>query len=610
MDWALDEARDLEERYTLELIIELGVGRWYAQRKIARRFDLQATMEKKRQRFMNPAYEPKFTREDLERTAEVLPLFTSWHFSQGLDDRPVRDLKAFGFLTELQELQLSCDASDCRVFATLPKLRVLNFTSEKCEDFSPLAECRHLRQLGLSLGLSWTGTGTHWPKVAGLEKLTELEVLNLTGNLLAFAPGITWPKVRVATLSCSPLAVRSVRDLPQVPACEILSLMGVERLEGIEAYARLRNFKLGGNVRSFEPLTALKHLTWFQCSGFEPLDVRPLTRLPQLQCVIFNADYRYNLQAPKPRDFSPFTEAPLLRELHVYNCPPVEAEVKTLNSFLLPWDDVLLASEPRPVPSPLRMIVAPISKVPRHSDLQLSPEDDGLADDGLRTAEGIWTGKLLFKAVSAALGCEDWGEAEANGTSRAFMVTINAYAVVEKLPLIVEAVRSAIARLRHEYTGNIMIRLTAPVPEPTPAQVELQKQFDEERERAEFEQRQRERMELLDRQHRYDLKKQLGDEIKPEEFTVPPPAPLPEPPWEQDEDDGEDDEGEGGIAVKEKVEPPPDPWDNEHPLADKYRLLATLTLSELWILPHHKDIACYLMQRQPDREITEDIKAD
>jgi len=90
---------------------------------------------------------------------------------------------------------------------------------------------------------------------------------------------------------------------------------------------------------------------------------------------------------------------------------------------------------------------------------------------------------------------------------------------------------------------------------------------------------------------------------------VPPQSPLPPPPWEQEADDAEDDgenDGDGGIAVKEKLEPPPNPWDNEHPLADKYALLATLTLAELWVWPHHRDIAVYLMHQEPDFEIPDD----
>ena len=77
-------------------------------------------------------------------------------------------------------------------------------------------------------------------------------------------------------LSCQPLGARDLRGLPQLPACEILGLTGVERPEGIEAMPGLRNLTLTGKVRSFEPLTALSKLTEFAHVGDEPLDVEPL----------------------------------------------------------------------------------------------------------------------------------------------------------------------------------------------------------------------------------------------------------------------------------------------------------------------------------------------
>src|ERR1039458_3962344 len=121
-------------------------------------------------------------------------------------------------------------------FAGLPNLRVLKFGSSQCEDLRPLARCVQLRELELTTGISWWRNRSQWPGVSGLEKLVQLEKLSLAGNLLAFPRGIAWPNVRVATLKCEPLAVRCLRDLPQLSACEFLTLGGVERLDGIEAF--------------------------------------------------------------------------------------------------------------------------------------------------------------------------------------------------------------------------------------------------------------------------------------------------------------------------------------------------------------------------------------
>jgi hypothetical protein len=184
---------------------------------------------------------------------------------------------------------------------------------------------------------------------------------------------------------------------------------------------------------------------------------------------------------------------------------------------------------------------------------------------------------------------------------------------VEKLPLIVEAVREGIARLRHDYEATITIWLKAPKPEPTAAQKELEEQFEKEQHEADFERRHREQEALRERLHEFELKKQLGEPIKPEEFAPAEQEPLPPPPWERDEDDADEDDGYsefGGVKVKEKPDPPPDPWDDEHPLAEQYNLMARLTLDEIWFYLHRRDIAVYLMGREPDEEIPDEKKPE
>jgi hypothetical protein len=67
-----------------------------------------------------------------------------------------------------------------------------------------LGRCAALPKLKL-------GLGAHWPEVAGLEMLRELEWFELGGNLLVLPPGLVWPGARRAKLACAPLAARSVR---------------------------------------------------------------------------------------------------------------------------------------------------------------------------------------------------------------------------------------------------------------------------------------------------------------------------------------------------------------------------------------------------------------
>jgi len=154
-----------------------------------------------------------------------------------------------------------------------------------------------------------------------------------------------------------------------------------------------------------------------------------------------------------------------------------------------------------------------------------------------------------------------------------------------------------------------MSALKAPPPEPSPAQKKLQEQFDKERDDADIERQERERREYLERLHRYRVKKQLGETINPEEFVPPPSAPPPEPPWErEDETDDDDNSGEGGVAVKEKMEPPTNMWDDDHPLAHEYSLLTNISLTEIWFATQNRDIAIYLMRREPDEEMPEKKK--
>ena len=78
-------------------------------------------------------------------------------------------------------------------------------------------------------------------------------------------------------------------------------------------------------------------------------------------------------------------------------------------------------------------------------------------------------------------------------------MTIESFAVVEKLPQILEAMREVVARLRHGYTASFMISLISPRPIPTSAQKQLEQQFQDEQDAAECERRQQETKKHLDR---------------------------------------------------------------------------------------------------------------
>ena len=224
--WALDDTRTVEERYTTELLVEQGVNWWNSRHGIHTHMNIDASQERKRQRALNPAYEPRYTEQALRRASEMFPEIKSWSEFCGYDSRPIRDIQVFRFMPHLEEVHLrETEIVDISPLAEMPRLRQLHFSSHKCRDLRPIARCTGLRDLQLYLL-------RHWPDVRGLEELPELESLLLKGNLLVFK-SVVFPKVKFASLECEPLAACSVRDLPPLPNCEFLSSGGIETLEGI-----------------------------------------------------------------------------------------------------------------------------------------------------------------------------------------------------------------------------------------------------------------------------------------------------------------------------------------------------------------------------------------
>ena len=606
IQWALDAARTNDERYTVELLCEQGVMCWNFKRRVGQTNTFEQRVAHRREQELNPAYRGRYSEEDLRKAVEHLAVVTTWHFSGA---RPVSSFEPLRFLPKLESITAgSCNVTDLTPLAALPALRTLSigspgydFGNPLCEDFSPLAGCTALRELTL-------GFNVHWPNLNGLDQLEQLETLTLGGNLLAIPRGATFPNVRRATLLCTPLAARNVADFPHVPACEFLTLSGAERLDGIERMPALRNLTIRGPFRSFAPLVALKELTWLavECHDHrdppkQPRDVTPVARLPKLLYFQMGPALTFH---DMPRDYSPLADAPALRELVAQRCPPVEMEVAALNAGLQPWDDLFLAPEPRPLP-PLRMIVAPHGRQPQRHEEHRAPGETGLVDAGVRECEGRWVKAFAKRIISGRIGNRDWGCVDANGVLHSLYISIESFDVVEKLPAIVEAMREVIAALRHEYVVCFHISLKVPPREPTAAQKLLERKLRNEEDERDYEQRQRDREEYLERLHQMELKQQQGVKIDPAEFSPSEPAALSEEP---EDDEGNDGDEDGDIAVKTDPDPPRNFFgdDDEHPLADNYRLMGFLSLDEVWFFHHHRGIACHLMMREPDHEIPDE----
>ncbi|HEV7401851.1 MAG TPA: hypothetical protein VGO11_02950 [Chthoniobacteraceae bacterium] len=599
--WALDDARTLEERYTTELLVEDADHMWHLKNNVRHRRTIDQTLARERERFLNPAYQPSYSETSVRHAAEVIAVQREWQLATwAYKDRPARDIAVLRFMPALTKLTINTYIADLSLLAELPNLRDLTFTSPVCEDFRPLARCTWLRRLRLNFGVPW-------PEVAGLETLQQLEFLGLCGNLLVLPPGLVFAHVHEGLLSCQPLQARSVRDLPRFPACEFLTLEGVERLDGIDAFPRVRNLTLTGPVRDFTPLTALPGLTWLSYKGALPLDVAPLVRAPALLHAGFETQHTFGVEKDPPRDYAPLAASPTLREVVVTGCRPVELEVAALNAALTPWDDFFLRPEPRPVP-PLRVIIAPRKLHPRQPEAHSRPDEQLPPDIGIRECEEQWIKRFGTALVGECIGHRDWGCVGARGIDRYLFAGLECYEDLPRFPEIVEALRTLVARLRSEYVGELSIWLRVQKPELTPAQQQLLDEFQEREDEAAAEQRRRDREEHVERLHLFQLKQQQGEAIDPKEFSPSPRGPDPTPPWEEESDeDDAGDEGSGNFAVKTKPDPPPDPYDDDHPLARNYHLSLTFTLGEVWLDPRFAGLGLHLLQREAaDEEIAEE----
>jgi hypothetical protein len=609
--WAMDDARTVEERYTTELIVEQGVTHWNYRHGNYKHESIDAMMERKRQRALNPAYDPRYKEQAVRRAAEAWTDLKQWSEHCGHDSRPIRDLQVLRFLTGLEEVHLyHCEVDDVSPLADLPNLRSLHFSSSTCRDLRPLARCTKLWNLQLKLL-------RHWPDVRGLEDLPELESLLLHGNLLVFERAI-FRKVKFASIQCEPLEARNVHDLPQLPACEFLSLGGIEALDGLEAFTKLRNFTLTTPAESFAPLAQLQNLTCLTVKDHEPLDVTPLTRVPKLQYLCFNTWNKSRLRPVAPRDLSPLVEAPALRELEVIGNPLLETEAAALQAGLPSWGDLYLRPEPQPLP-PWRLLARPHVKIPREPEVARMPDEPELVDLGLRKCELNWVSRFVHRAITKKLGTSDWCEPHEDyslhsdyaphiisPTNRSLTIEFNSYGLIEKIPLVVATMRECLAQLRPDYRLTLWIWLKVPKRKPTKAQLALQEKLAREQDEAEFERSRQEREEYLERLYRYELKKQAGDKVKPEDFAPGERAALPPDPEELEEDDDSSD-SDSDVLVKEKPDPPPSWDDDDHPLGREYNMMAHFTLTECYVLNQHAGIAEYLLRKHCD-EIIQDEK--
>ena len=533
--WAMDAARSLEERYGAELLIEQTIGTWRHKHQVKDDSNYEADRLRKKDRQLNPAYEPDYTRRDAQRVEEVLPEFKTLSFSQW-NDRPLRDVSWVRFCPALELLSIyQTEIRDVSPLGGLANLRALYIGDSVMADFRPLAQLSQLRTLHITAHCPW-------PDLAGFERLTELQEFEFMGNVLAVGVIPRLPALLRAKFhhGCGfNVPMRRISDLPEMPELRRLFLENTWQLQGLERLPHLLNLELYGYYDDLAPLAALQELTHLFLSGGEYESIAPLGRLASLRRLV--------LRREEPQDFTPLSELNRLHELVVELCPVNRAEVKSFNALLEPWSIEFAVNPPRPL-RPLRLLVYEPGEAEPKEKSPAAPRDWG-EDHEMGTSEGRWFARTVNRRLTALLG-KGWGHQEERYISFAGHenVDINRPEDIDRLPEIVECLRQIIASARHPWHVLLIVdslgRYERDLDEIDAGedQDEDEEPFDAENERQEWEDRQerrRERRAFLERQYRLRLSRELGKTIRPQDFA-PPSEPEATTADDADQDEGYD----------------------------------------------------------------------
>jgi len=518
-EWALAPERTLEERCTVERIVENTRRAWRQAHGIQVTEDIGLLMERGRARKLNPAYEPVASREDIERAADVLEEVTTLGFDAS-SDRPIRDIQALRFCGGLKQLSVNhAGVSDWSPLEALVHLEKLKIVDRVASDLRVLARLPGLQELSLTLECPW-------PELEGLENLEQLKKFTFQGNILIMEQIPRLRGVREASfgarLGLGGTPIRDVHRLPDMPELRVLSLFSTYRLAGIERYPELLNLEISGWLDDLTPLTSLKRLTFLTIGGGRYESLEPLTALKELR--------QLKVRREDPQDYAPLVELPHLHAIEAEQAPIGDLELDGLRAMLPPWSEEFALTEPRPLP-PLRLTTTPqlvLNFDVNDGSFTGEPRDFG-EDHLLARAEAVWFAQEVNRRLGELIG-PDWGECPAGLMSRGGqeMVYLTRFEDMQRITEIVQCLRQLIAEAKHPWTIFLSTRS-----EPTEFDRALEEdeeeegsaeEWDAEREREEWEEYQRHRAEhlaFLERAHRYKISKELGTPIDPKDFAPP-----------------------------------------------------------------------------------------
>lgn len=545
--WACDPRRTLEERFGAELLIEHTLGLWRNKHGIKVETNYQAEQLRLKERSLDPAHQPDYSREDAGHAEEVLPEFKKFCLSFH-DDRPLRDLSFLRFCPPLEAIELRQteirDWSPLLFQTALTKFDV--WRDQVVRDLRVLGRLTRLQTMHLYLSVPW-------PDLRGLENLTELRDLHYNGNVLAFRDVPVLPQVRVfeiGHLGSFDIPLRTVHDLPAMPELRRLKLDNTTELDGIERYTKLLNLEVYGYFTDLTPLAALKELTHLTISGGNYETIAPLARLPNLR--------RLTVRHEVPPDFTPLADAPRLHEVVMEVSHIVPPELASLNAMFTSWSDDFALPQPRPL-APLKLLHRSLKKGdPKTEETSTAAPRDWGDDDEMGKSEARWFVREANRRLRQLLG--DGGcHFDEHGLHPGHdMITVSRPEDIDRVPEIAQCLRELFAAARHPWELLLIVdSLGRYERDMDEIYADDDEEFNAERQREEWEyehERQRERREFLERKYRHRLEQELGTPAAPM-----PPAPA--------------DGGEDADTLQTTAEETP----SEYDLGTRLHLYSTLT---------------------------------
>ncbi len=395
--WVLDPARNVEELYFAELVLE------HAESQLPRRKNetwndrFEADRKKNRRRSIDPGYRPQITRKRLDRAEPHLVSLTRLSCSFFYEDRRATDLSALRFLPEIEVFHTHTQLRDLSgLLPIAASLKDLSVTDDRLRDLSALGSLPKLDHVSLTLGHPW-------PEPAGLEALIACVRINLRLNLQVLEGIPSWPQAKHVTLSAAGSPLRDFQKLPEMPVVEELKAPAAA-LDGIGRYPTLKKLELEGVFEDLSPLAGLPLLRDLTLGGERVEDLSPLARLPSLS--------RLTLHRERGIVLDPLLESPTLRIVKAPRCKVIATELASLNAAISWQREDFALDAPRTLP-PLRAI----RYQPDHPDMKALRESSRpasgreLAARGDHTfieSEGAWMLALMEKTLGSQLG-RGWG---------------------------------------------------------------------------------------------------------------------------------------------------------------------------------------------------------